>query len=361
MRSPVAIARTLRASGALDSPSALLKSLQFRQPLQRVTRSFHDYRWATALLLAHELGIFSLLAKRSHSPAEAAAALGAHTRSTEALMRILEAERLLVRRGDRYRLSPFASEYLVPWREHSLSPLLALLAAQASSFPDILRGMRDGSTPPALDIFNLQGRYRDFLDAVNDYLLVAARDFVSKVSLPDVRHMVMGSMGVSTSAVLLDHLPRARVTYGCLEHLVKEIPRLRQRYGVPPTRVVGTHEHGGNPSEDRWGDEAFDLVFLTKKMILAPEERLGQRFAEKAFRVLNPGGVAVFWECLHTDDRPTPLGRAMEAVMDLGASPCGTVSTEHGIQSQLSDIGFAKVEIVPLLLGELTFVVATKR
>ena len=129
---------------------------------------------------------------------------------------------------------------------------------------------------------------------------------------------------------------------------------------MPEDRVAGCHSHSGDPTADRWGDEAFDLVFLTKKMILEPETRMGERFATKAFQVLRPGGVSIFWETLHTDDRPTPLGRAMEAVLDLGASPVGLVNTEAGITAMLSGIGYRDIEVVPCVGGTTTFVVGRK-
>jgi len=162
------------------------------------------------------------------------------------------------------------------------------------------------------------------------------------------------------SALLLERFPEAKVTYGCLAHLVREIPRLREDYAVPANRVTGMHAHGGDPSADRWGGESYDLVFLTKKMILEPEQRMGEKFAAKAFEVLRPGGAVVLWETIHTDFRPTPLPRAMEAVMDLIASPTGLVNTENGVRSTLETIGYKKVEIVPCLGGQTTFVIARK-
>jgi hypothetical protein len=101
-------------------------------------------------------------------------------------------------------------------------------------------------------------------------------------------------------------------------------------------------------------------VFLTKKMILQPEQRIGEKFARKAFDVLRPGGAAIFWETVHTDGMPTPLQRAMEAVLDLGASPGGLCNTESGLRTLLSEIGFRQIEIVPCLSGQTTFVVARK-
>ncbi len=220
--------------------------------------------------------------------------------------------------------------------------------------------MRDGSVPAKLDIFSTDGDYLTFLDAVNSYLYWASVELIRKARLSDVRSFIVGSMGVSFSARMLEAFPEARVTYGCLEHLVREVPRLRQIYDVPEASVDGMHSHSGDALADRWGEENYDLVFLTKKMILEPEQRTGEKFAAKAFEVLRPGGVAILWETVHPGDGPCSLSTAMEGVLDLGASPTAPVSTEPGLRSLLKAIGYRSVEIVSCLGGQTSFVVARK-
>jgi hypothetical protein len=134
----------------------------------------------------------------------------------------------------------------------------------------------------------------------------------------------------------------------------------RTWWKVPPGRVEGMHAHGGDPGADRWGGEAYDLVFLTKKMMLQPEQRIGYKFAEKAFAVLRDGGTAIFWETVQPAVGPTPLVRAMEAVLDLVASPTGGVQTDDGLTAMLRGIGFNSVRVVECLGGQTTFVVAKK-
>jgi hypothetical protein len=330
---------------------------RYRAEMRRVQRSLFYHRWASALLLAQELKLFDAL---PGSAGEIAETVKVHPRAAEALLRVLESQELVTRAGGRYSPTPFAREFLVSGGRRSLGPTLELMAASACSFAELPRAMATGRVPAPLDIFAESSRYRAFLDAVNEYLRWAARDLLSRVELPEVRRFIVGSMGVSTSAVVMEKFPSARVTYGCLAHLVREIPRLRDRYRIDPARVDGMHAHGGDPSADRWGDERFDLVFLTKKMILQPEERIGEKFARKAFQVLSPGGAAIFWETVHPEGEPTPLLRAMEAVLDLGAGPTALVNTDRGLERLLLDIGFRSVEIVPCLGGQTTFVVARR-
>jgi hypothetical protein len=360
IRQPLEALRTLWRVGAFARPLEALEQFRHRHQFMRLQKSLFYHRYASALLLAHELGIFDRLAERARTPAELADGT-LNPNGADALLRVLEAEGLLARDGDgRFALTRFAALYLPRGGRHSLGGMLDLMSASASAFAELPRCLAGDETPAALDILSDGSRYRAFLGAVNEYLDAAGRDLLATIDLGEVRSLIVGSMGVSFSALVLQRHPEARVTYGCLEHLTREIPRLRQRFAVPPECVTGMHAHGGDPFADRWGDESFDLVFLTKKMILQPSERLGEKFARKAFQVLNPGGTAIFWETVHTDDAPTPIARAMEAVLDLFTSPAGLVNTESGLRALFLSIGFHGIDVVPCLGGQTTFVVARK-
>jgi len=280
--------------------------------------------------------------------------------AVDTLLRILQSQEWVQRSALGVRLTPFAELFLQDETMYSGRPMLELMGVFAHAFPEVEHALKAGETPAALDVQNVDGSYGLFLSAVNNYLYWAGHELLQRVTLPEVRSFIVGSMGVSFSARILQHFPLSKVTYGCLEHLVAEIPRLRQQYEVPSERVVGSHAHGGDPQEDRWGNETFDLVFLTRKMILEPDSELGVRFARKAFDVLNPGGVAIFWEVVHPDEQTAPLRVAMEAVFDLAASPSAPSRTKSCFELLLSDIGFSSVNVVPCLAGQTSFVVASK-
>jgi len=350
----------LWTTGELAKPRELIERWRHRAAFNRVQKALFYHRYATAFFLGHETGLFDQLYGTAKTAADVATECSLAPRAAEQLLRVLESERMVTREGASYRLSDFGRLYMAREGRFTMGPTLDLMAAQAAAFPEVCTGMQTGQVPSTLDIFSDDGRYKSFLDAVNSFLHFAGAELLQEVELPDIRSFIVGSMGVSFSSLLLARFPNAQVTYGCLDHLVRQIPRLRDEYRVPAHRVAGMHCHSGAPDNDRWGDESFDLVFLTKKMILEPESRMGQRFAAKAYEVLSPGGVAIFWETLHTDDRPTPLARAMEAVLDLGASPDGMVNTESSMRSLLERIGYRHIEIVPCLAGSTTFIVARK-
>jgi hypothetical protein len=236
---------------------------------------------------------------------------------------------------------------------------MEFVSAFAGSYEDILEGMRTGELPPKMDVFSDEADYEAYLESVNYYMTLAGRDLLTRIDLPEIREFIVGSMGVSFSGLILNEYPAATVTYGCLDHLVDHIPSLRMEYEIDPDRVTGMHRHSGEPGDDDWGG-SYDLVFLTKKMLLEPDNGMGEKFARKAYDVLNRDGVAIFWETIHPDAEPMPFKRAVNSVMDLAASPTGFALTKDGFESTLKDIGFDEVEFVHCLNNETSFAVARK-
>lgn len=336
----------------------ILAILRHFEQFRRLDRALFDHRYASTVLIAWELGIFDELLEGPTDVRGLADGCDIEIEAAANILAILESQQLVMSRGDSFEASPFVETFFDEASDVSLAPMLDLGVSYAGSFSEMVDGARTGRTPPMLDVYDDQGRVDAIVDGVNAYLDQAGRQLVASVDWPEIRHFIVGSMGVSFSSLILEAFEDAQVTYGCLPHLAERIPRLRREFGVPEHRVVETHGHGGQPFDDQWGREAFDLVFLTKKMILDPDNDLGDRFARKAFEVLEPGGVAVFWETIHDDADALPLDRAINAFLDFGVNPTGPVLTRSRFGQRLREIGYRDIEVVPCMQGETTFVVA---
>jgi hypothetical protein len=337
----------------VTSPSVLksLAQLQF---------SFFNFRFLLPVLLARQAGVFAALEQAPLQTHRLAERCKMHPEATKTLVRVLESQGILTSEDGQVALSEFATRFLTARSSSSLLPVIDLFLAYTLSFEQMAESLHTGRTPASLDVRGDDATVDAILQAVNSHLAQASREFLVRAALPPIRSCIVGSMGVSFSAALLRDQKGARVTYGCLDHLVRRIPSLRDQYEVDPTRVDGMHVHSGEPSGDKWGDESYDLVFLTRKMILDPEARVGEKFARKALDVLNPGGTAVFWEAVHPDRGPSPLPLALETVFDLGMSPSAPLKTRSGFSRTLRDIGFGEVDYVSCLGGTTTFAVARK-
>lgn len=359
-RSRLAMLRGALIKNPVEQLGRIASVVRFLDTYRQVDRALFYHRYATALMLAHNLGVFDRLRDRALTVEQLAGRCEMEVSAARTLVRILESQNLVRREGDRVEATGFTRHFLRRDSPVSLTTLVDIGTAYAESFNDMLEAAKTGERPPRLDIFDERGRDDALLDGVNSYIDQAARELIARVDWPEIRHLIVGSMGVSFSALMLETFDDARVTYGCLPHLVERIPRLRREYGVDPTRVVDTHAHGGEPFDDQWGRESFDLVFLTKKMILDPANDLGDKFARKTHQVLEPGGVAVFWETIHEDDEATPLRRAMESLLDFGVSPTAPVLTRKQFAQRLRDIGFRDIQVVSCLNDTTTFVIARR-
>jgi len=345
--------------GAFSNPGMLADQARHLENYRRFERGMHHHFVMATVLRAHELQMFDALASGG-TPASVAARCNIEVNAAHAVLRILHGAGYVDFKGGQYELSSFARSFLTQTGTCSLVPMMNLMAEQAASFNGILTGMNSSKVPDMLDISTPDSNYLAYATAVNAYLHRASADFVGKADLPPIKSIIAGSMGVSTVAHLLNRFPEATVTFGCLPHLVKTIPGLCQEYGVEEHRIDGMHDHGGTPSEDRWGNQSYDLVFLTKKMILEPENKLGEQFAQKACDVLNPGGVAVFWETIYPNEAAIRRSSMLEAVLNMGASPASPVRTQDSFTQLLNGMGFVNVRLVECLFGQATFVVAEK-
>ncbi len=338
----------------------ILKVARHFGDYRRVDRALFYHRFAANLILAYRLGIFEALSEGAREAREIAEFCEIEKEAAKNLLQILHSQGYVSVDGERYSATAFASEFFDSNSSVSMTPMFDVCGAYARAFPEFFEAARSGRTPSTLDIYDEAACVDELLDGVNYYIDQAARELMARVEWPAIEHFIVGSMGVSFSSLVLSKFPTAQVTYGCLPHLVERIPRLREEYDVAPNRVVEMHAHGGEPAEDQWGREAFDLVFLTKKMVLDPANDLGRKFARKSYQVLNPEGVAVFWETIYDDEAPANTDRGMEGFLDFGVSPTGPVLTNRGFQRFLTDIGYRDVEVVSCLEGATTFVVARK-
>jgi len=360
LQRPARAIQGLLNGDTLEEARRLLTHLRYRKEYDRLQGALNDYRYFAGILMARDLGIYEALDERPMTAEDLGEACDIHPRSARSLLRVLETDGLVNRESNLFKLSNFGSEYLAPGGLVSIDPFLEFMSAFAGSYEEIVEGMKTGKIPPKLDVFSDEANYEAYLEAVNFYLNLAGRDFLTRADLPDTRNFIVGSMGVSFSGLLLNEYPASTVTYGCLDHLVDHIPSLRMEYNIDPDRVEGMHRHSGEPGDDDWGSESYDLVFLTKKMLLEPDNKMGEKFARKAYDVLNEDGVTLFWETVHPDGEPTPYVRAVNEVTDRAARPDGFSLTEDGFRETLRDIGYDQVEYVHCLDGEANFVVAHK-
>lgn len=330
---------------------------------KRLGKWVADFHSLTALVMAHRLGIFDILQKEKTITREALTKkLKVKPKSLEVLLHALNALELLRFRNDKISLTAFGRSFLGEDAPYSLSAFLEFLSLQFYSMARLDETIKTGNPAKEADIFKPSKYSRAYLLALNRYLYYPAKMLFQKIGARKINDAIMGSMGVSTAAALLEANPRVKITFGCLSHLVKQIPELMKMYGVNKKSVLSMSNHSGDPEDDTWGKESFDLVFLTKKFLLHPEDGIGESFARKSYQVLNPGGKAVLWETFYPDHGGPSKDVALFGLQDLIASRGGALYTRNAIRSFLKEVGFRKIDFhaFPLVFGDVEFCVAEK-
>ncbi|MGK7929478.1 MAG: hypothetical protein AB4290_30275 [Spirulina sp.] len=282
--------------GVFDLPRKKIAALfKHRKKLAEVEKAFFYNRYCNALFLAHKLGLFSILCEGACSLKDLSHKMGISEESVKTLSAISIAQGFLEERDGIYRLSDFGELFFKEKNIFSSHYLLDLMTEQALGLSSTLNAIYDRDIPAHMDIHDSQGSYRAFLSAVNNYLLWCGRELLQKVNLGNINSIIVGSVGVSFSSLLLKKYPQMKVTYACLEHLLAEIPHYCQLYGVSKENIAAVHSHIGDSTQDDWGNDRYDLVLATRKMLVDPQQRMGEKFAEKSFQALNPRGKVIFW------------------------------------------------------------------
>ena len=347
--------------GVFALPRTKIATLfKHRKKLEEVEKAFFYSRYCNALFLAQKLGIFPVLREGACTLKSLSQKTKIPEGSLKTLTSILIAQGFLDRQNDLYCLSEFGDFFLKEENVFSSNYILELMAEQAFGLSATSSAIYEGGIPEHLDITKVRGAYSALLNAVNNYLLWSGRELLNKVDLGNIHSGIVGTTGVSFSSLLLQKYPKMKITYACLEHLIPEIPHYCRRYGVSQERIEAVHSHIGDPLQDDWGNDRYDLVLITRKMLVDPQQRIGEKFAEKSFLALNPKGKAIFWETVYPDRGKMPLNRAMEAMFDFCTSPAAIARTEKEYRELLHGIGFHKVEIHDCLEGQTSFIIAEK-
>ena len=94
-----------------QSPDRLYKLLRHRREFSRVSKALFYHRFATALFVAVELGVFEALLESPQSSGELAERCKAHPEAIRTLLRILESQDWVSRRGEEVALTEFARDF----------------------------------------------------------------------------------------------------------------------------------------------------------------------------------------------------------------------------------------------------------
>ena len=310
------------------------------------------------VLVAHELGLFRLLADGPRALAEIAEALALAPRPAEALLTLCASIGLLARRGDRFALSPLGERCFVPGAAEDFGAYWDLTLANEHLYaPSSIRAaLRDNAPqaagPPGDEAAKAE-RTRAFTRAMHARGVPSARVWPGLVDLGSARVLLDlgGGSGVhaiaavrrwpALHAIVLDRPVVCEVAAACIAQA-----GLADRIGVQP----------GDLRDDTPLPPADVHLYSDVLHNASPEENL--RLLRRSRRDLPPGGRMIIHEMLLDDDRSGPPAVAAAGLLMLLWTRTGQQHTARELHAQLEQAGFASVRTVPAA-GYYALVTAT--
>ena len=314
-----------------------------------------------AVLVAHELKLYSLLAERPRTITEVCDALSIKPRPAEALVSVSAALGLLKESDGRYSLSAVAEDYLLESsptyfggyfdmmnQNYSVYSFESLKAAMLTDTPQFYGGEEVfGSHQDRED------RVRTYTHAMHGASMAAALAWPEHVDLSGHRRML--DVGGGSGA----HAIGAAQRWTNLEVII---------FDLAPVCSIAEEfiaQHGfqgqlrtqtGNMWEDPF--PPADLHLYSQIYHDWSPERC-QLLARKSFDSLEPGGLLIIHEMLYDDRKIGPFATAALNVNMLLWYEAGRQYSGKELSTMLTEAGFADIEVTPTF-GYYSIVVGHK-
>jgi hypothetical protein len=314
-----------------------------------------------ALLVAHDLKLFSLLGEKPRRLDEVCGALNIQPRPASVLLEMLTAFKLIEARDGVFTLTPVSKEYLDGNSPISLGGYLDFLVANHKLWSvESLKNAILKNSPQVggnKDVFSdpemMRAFAKVFTRAMYAHSIGSALTWPESVDLSQSRILldIGGGSGAQTVGVLLQ--------WPHLKGIVLDTP--------PVTAEAGQYI-GRFPLGDRISTVAADMFtdpFPQADVHLYgdiwhdwPREK-GELLARKSFESLPSGGLIILREVLYNDERTGPVAAAAYGVDMLLVTMGGQYSRKE-IKSLLEDIGFKNVQMVAPGAGYRSLITARK-
>jgi ubiquinone/menaquinone biosynthesis C-methylase UbiE len=307
--------------------------------LQRLAGGFQG---AKVFLTANDLGLFERL-EEWRAAADLAYELEVDARALGLLLNALVALGLLEKAGERYRCTPETARFLGAegYRGHIFRHIHHCWAAW-SELPQVLRSGRPAAPPEEAILGGREEWTRDFIRGMDDVTRELAPQVVRRLDLGGARVLfdVGGGPGTYAAAFLEAHPTLSEVR---LFDLPGALTVARERLGARGLleRVRLTE---GDFTRDELGSGA-DVVWISQVFHSRDDEGC-RMLIEKAWRVLNPGGVLAVHEFLLDETGTAPPAAALFAVHMLVMTEGGRAYSGAEIASWMREAGFAAPQIL---------------
>jgi acetylserotonin N-methyltransferase len=314
-----------------------------------------------AVLVAHDLGLFTALAAGPLTTTGLCAALGLARRAGEGLLAVCASLGLLSRDGEGLELTPLGADYMAPGGRAYVGGLLDLIIRNRElfTFDSVRRAVVENRqlANGGRTIFDSYEENpalaRGFTEAMHGHTMAPAMAWPRHADLGgcDVLLDIGGGSGV--------HAMSAVTQWPGLRAIVLDLPAVCDiAAGYIVQRRLG--DRVSTHAADMWTD-AFPVAaahFYSDILHDWPPER-GRELLRKSFDALPPGGRIMLHEMLLDDDHDGPFAVAASSLSML--LWCGGQQyTGPELTAMLAESGFRDTRVIPTF-GYWSLVAGVKR
>ncbi len=317
-------------------------------PLMELSSAFWAFK---TLAVAHELEIFSRLSgSDGMNPAELAKALDIHERPSEVLLTACAALGLLEKRGERYKNTRLAEEYLVRGKRYYFGGLITmhdkLLYPAWDRLLEAIRTNRPTAWDPNRQKSLFEGKdpviLETFWKAMHSLGTITARILGEAVDFTGFRRLLdVGGGSGAFDIELCRRYPQLRAT-------VYDLPFVTE-IAVAKIADAGLGDRITTLGGDFFADAAFpaghDLILLSQIMHDWGESN-DRKILRKCYEALESGGAVIISELLVNDEKTGAKPAALMSVNMLVAYFDSRNYTAAEYSSWLIDAGFSNVRVV---------------
>lgn len=328
---------------------------------QPIWQIMTGYQHSAAFRTAIELELFTKIAEGNKTVKELADACGASEKGIRVLADVFTVHGFLTKRNGEYELSEMAATFLNKHVHTYLGGAVEFIMSegQMRGYEDLTNAVRKGGS-------QVQGEasmdpdspmWVTFAKAMMPMMYPSAMAIASHLGLEKDKPIKVldiaaghGIFGI----VVAQHYPNAEIYAVDWANVLTVATENAERMGV------GGRHHliPGDAFNVGFGDD-YDVVLVTNFLHHFDAETC-TTFMKKVNTALKPGGKAITLEFIPNDDRVSPPGEALFALVMLAATPAGDAYTFAELSKMCTDAGFSGNTHIPLPPMPQHLVISTK-
>ncbi|MCW5618983.1 MAG: methyltransferase [Nitrosomonas sp.] len=314
------------------------------RPLWDVIFAIYGY---PALLMAHRLRIFSILAEKTCTLSEICNALNLKPRPVEAILTTATALGFLSLHEERYSLTPVTEIYLLESSPNYFGFFWDMMIDnyQVSSIASLEKAILT-DTPQVYGGSNLFKTHEEQIELLQRFTAgMHSISITSALVWPTImdfsRHRIMLDIGGGSGA----HSIGAALKLPNLElALIMDFPQVcevAEEYVAQYKMQDRVKPHAANIWQDHW--PTADLHFFSNMYHDWMPDKC-HFLTAKSFNSLEPGGRIVIHEMLYHDDKTGPFAMAGFSMVMMGWTE-GKMYSGRELTTMLDEVGFEDIQI----------------